>query len=273
MDITGIIWALVWFTLLGGVFGVMLAVASKVFAVKTDPHIEAITAALPGANCGGCGFSGCAALAGAISRGEAPCSACTAGGEATAKAVAAIMGVESASPVRMRAQVMCSGTCGTAKLKYKYSGAPDCNSAVRLAGGDKLCPNGCIGHGTCVAACKFDAIKVVDGVAVVDYSKCTGCGVCVKSCPKNIIKLIPFKSDHWVGCMSVDDGKTTRSYCDVGCISCKLCEKACDYGAISVNDFVASIDYSKCVSCGKCVEKCPRKIIWHNRDSRVHIAE
>ena len=207
MNSTDIIWALIWFALLGGALGAMLAAASKAFEVKTDPRVEEITVALPGANCGGCGFAGCAALAEAIARGDAGCSACTAGGEATAKAVAKIMGVAAKAPVRMRAQVMCSGTHDKAKLKYKYDGAPDCNAVVKLSGGDKFCPNGCIGQGTCVAACKFGAIKVIDGVAVVDYNRCTGCGMCVKACPKYIIKLIPHGSDHWVGCMSVDDGK------------------------------------------------------------------
>jgi len=269
MDFSGIIWALVWFTALGVVFGVMLAVASKLFAVKVDPRVEKLTEALPGANCGGCGYTGCAALAEAIARGDAPVSACTAGGVETAKAIAEIMGVPVVAPERMRAQVMCSGIEGKAKLKYKYNGPADCNLAVKLSGGDKLCPNGCIGHGTCVAACKFDAIRLENGVAVVDYNSCKGCGVCVSACPKHIIKLIPFKSDHWVGCLSTDDGKTTRSYCDVGCIACRICEKVCEFDAIHVKGNVAEIDYEKCTSCGKCVVKCPRKIIWHSRDSRV----
>ena len=101
-----------------------------------------------------------------------------------------------------------------------------------------------------------------EGVAAVDYSKCRGCGVCVSACPKNIIRLIPFDARHWVGCMSVDDGKNTRKVCDVGCISCKLCQKNCPTGAITVDSFVARIDYAKCTGCNKCVDKCPRHIIW-----------
>ena len=120
--------------------------------------------------------------------------------------------LEDASSVRMRAQVMCSGTDGCAKKKYIYEGEQDCIAASKLGGGDKLCPNGCIGLGTCAKNCPFDAISVSDGVAAVDYRKCRGCGICITACPKHIIRLIPFDSRQWVGCMSVDDGKTTRKY-------------------------------------------------------------
>ena len=246
---------------LGAVMGVMLAVASKAFAVKRDKRIDEISELLPGANCGGCGCAGCSAFAEAVVEGKTKPSKCSASDGETVAKICAIMGMEAEQTVRMRAQVMCSGTSENAKKKYVYSGIPDCISAATLGGGDKICPNGCIGLGTCVRSCVFDAISVVDGVAVVDYSKCRGCGVCVASCPKKLIELIPFDSHHWVGCKSVENGKTTRSYCDVGCISCKLCEKNCDAGAISVNDNIASIIYDKCVDCGNCVVKCPRGII------------
>lgn len=247
---------------LGALFGVVLAIASKIFAVKVDERVPQIMENLPGANCGGCGFSGCNALAEAIARGDAKPDACSVCDSESAKKIGAIMGVEVGEKKRMRAQVMCSGHGGAAKKKYAYSGAHDCIAAERLGGGDKLCPNGCIGLGTCVSSCPMGAISVVNGVAQVDYKKCEGCGVCVSACPKHIIKLIPFDAAHWVGCMSVENGANTRKQCDSGCISCRLCEKNCEYGAITVNDFVASIDYAKCVNCGKCVEKCPRKIIW-----------
>ena len=267
-NLTNILWALFWFVILGGVLGVALAIAAKVFAVKVDERIPKITEKLPGANCGGCGYTGCAALAEAIVKGEAKPSACVVGGSAVADEVAAIMGVKAEAPVRMRAQVMCSGTHELAKKKYIYEGAPDCIAASKLGGGGKLCPNGCIGLGTCVSVCPFGAIKIENGISAVDYTKCQGCGKCVEACPKHIIKLIPFDSGVWVGCMSVDKGALTRSYCEVGCISCRMCERTCESGAIHVNDFVASIDYSKCTQCGKCVEKCPRKIIWSDKSQK-----
>ncbi len=242
--------------------GVLLAVASKVFAVRKNEKAEAILEILPGANCGGCGYSGCAALAEAIAKGDAKINQCTVGGAEAAEKIAAVMGVEATKTVRMRAQVMCSGTSELARKKYLYAGIPDCIAASKIGGGDKMCKNGCIGLGTCVRSCPFGAISVQNGVAVVDYHKCVGCGVCVNACPKGIIRLIPFDSRYWVGCMSVDDGKNTRKVCDVGCISCRLCEKNCPSGAIVVDNCVAHIEYDKCTGCGTCVSKCPRHIIW-----------
>ena len=247
---------------LGLLMGALLALASKLFAVKKDEKAEAIKECLPGANCGGCGYSGCDAYAAAVSSGDAPVNKCSVGGAEAASKIAQIMGVDAGEQVRMRAQVMCSGTGEYAKKKYIYEGIDDCVAASKIGGGDKMCKNGCIGLGTCVRACPFDAIVVENGVAAVDYSKCKGCGICVSACPKGIIKLIPFDAKHWVGCMSVDDGKNTRKVCDVGCISCKLCQKNCPAGAINVDNFVASIDYDKCTGCDICTDKCPRHIIW-----------
>lgn len=247
---------------LGLLMGALLALASKLFAVKKDEKAEAIKECLPGANCGGCGYSGCDAYAAAVSAGDAPVNKCSVGGAEAASKIAQIMGVDAGAQVRMRAQVMCSGTGEYAKKKYIYEGIDDCVAASKIGGGDKMCKNGCIGLGNCVRACPFDAIVVEDGVAAVDYSKCKGCGICVSACPKGIIKLIPFDAKHWVGCMSVDDGKNTRKVCDVGCISCKICQKNCPAGAINVDNFVASIDYDKCTGCDICTDKCPRHIIW-----------
>lgn len=128
------------------------------------------------------------------------------------------MGVKAEMGERYRAQVMCSGTHEFAQKKYIYKGIADCAAANKLAGGDKLCPNGCIGLGTCAAACKFDAIKIINGVAAVDYDKCKACGACVAVCPKRIIRLIPYDAKYWVGCCSTDKGPVTKSYCEVGCI-------------------------------------------------------
>lgn len=262
MDIMNIVWAVVWFAVLGVVLGIVLAIASKIFEVKVDPRIEEISDCLPGANCGGCGFSGCAALAQAIVEGKASPAACNAAEDEAVEKISGIMGISNEGRVRMRAQVMCSGTNEHAMKKYVYEGENNCISAARLGGGDKLCPFGCIGLGSCVSACKFDAISIIDGVAAVDYHKCTGCGACVVTCPKGTIKLIPYDSRHWVGCEAADKGGAVRKYCDVGCIGCKLCEKACEAGAIMVDNNIASIDYSKCTGCDKCVDACPRKIIW-----------
>ena len=271
-----IIWAVVWFAGLSAVIGTGLALASRFLSVKTDERVTSIQKLLPGANCGGCGYPGCASLADAIVKMEAPVDACKAQGAAENEKIAQLMGVTlNGDPARFRAQVMCSGTYELASRKYRYEGISDCVAANRLAGGDKRCPNGCIGLGSCAAACKFDAIHIVNGVAAVDYGKCRACGECVDICPKHIIRLIPFDAKHWVGCMSRDRGPVTKGYCDVGCIGCKLCEKACPASAIHVKEYVAEIDYSLCTGCGMCEQVCPRKVIWSNvaqaRDGIVRI--
>lgn len=249
------------FVLLGVLMGVLLAAATKLFYVKKDERAEEIASVLPGANCGGCGYAGCQSLAEAISAGEAKVSSCTVGGAEVAKRIAEIMGTESGEVVRQRAVIMCVGSDSAAKKKYIYSGADDCAAAARLGGGDKLCPNGCIGLGTCVESCPFGAISVGDGVAQVDPARCRGCGVCVSHCPKNIIKLIPYDSKVSVRCSSHDVGRVVRAYCDAGCIACRICEKKCSSGAISVDGNIASVDYQKCTGCLECVSACPRGII------------
>lgn len=266
MNMTNILWALFWFALIGGLLGLLLAIAAKLFHVEVDERIEKLTECLPGANCGGCGFAGCAAYTEAIVKGEADCTGCTASGSEVAAALAEIMGTKPPESIRrMRAQVMCSGTSELAGRKYLYEGARDCTAAMKLGGGDKRCANGCMGLGTCAAKCPFGAIRIVEGVAAVDYKLCRGCGVCVEACPKKIIRLIPYDSAHWVGCMSCDKGSITRANCDVGCIGCRICEKKCPEGAITVKGNLASIDYDKCTACDICVSVCPRKIIWSGK--------
>ena len=128
-------------------------------------------------------------------------------------------------------------------------------------GGSKACTYGCMGYGSCVKACEFDAIHVVDGIAVVDKEKCKACGKCVATCPRHLIELIPYESKYTVKCASKDKGKDVMPVCSTGCIGCMLCTKQCEFGAITVENNIAHIDYDKCTGCGKCAEKCPKKII------------
>ncbi len=167
-----------------------LGVAAKVFFVKVDPLVEAVEEVLPGANCGGCGFAGCSSAAVAIASGKAEANICVGGGPEVGQAVAAIMGVEITEKEPQVARVGCRYPVERADLKYDYSGLHDCRAAVILAGGPKECPIGCIGLGSCVMACPFDALAIgPDGLPQVDEFKCTGCGTCVRTCPQGIMNL------------------------------------------------------------------------------------
>lgn len=248
---------------LGALFGVALALAAKKFAVEQDPRIEKIIEVLPGANCGGCGYPGCSGLAEAIAKGLAPTSSCPVGGAAVAAKISSIMGQEPVKEyVRKVARVMCGGDRANASSRFLYSGIQDCRAAELVSNGPKACVYGCLGFGSCVAACPFDAMKMGEnGLPVVDEAKCTGCGRCVIACPRHIMVLLPEKSRVEVRCKSEARGADVRKACKVGCIGCGLCVKACPNSAIVLENNLARILPEKCDACGLCVEKCPTKCI------------
>jgi len=246
----------------GIVVGLMLGVAGEKFKIETDPKEEALLEVLPGNNCGACGYPGCSGLAAAIAKGEAPTNACMVGGAFVAAEAAAIMGVAPAEFKHMVAFVKCDGNPQNAPRLYDYTGVQDCNVIKQMQnGGPKSCRYGCMGCGNCVRVCEFDAIHIVNGVAVVDKERCRACKKCINTCPQHVIDLIPYDSTHSVKCNSHHKGKEQMQVCTVGCIGCRKCEKACPKGAITVTDFLASIDHDKCVGCGICARECPRHII------------
>lgn len=247
---------------LGVVLAVLLGYAAEVFEVKQDPKVEEILLVLPGVNCGGCGFAGCEAYAKGVALQGASPSLCTVGGNPVANQIGDIMGVKVTAQEVMVAYVKCNGDCNKAKDKYEYHGIMDCVSAAALPGGGaKSCTYGCLGLGTCVGVCEFDAIVIRDGIAIIDENKCTNCGACVKACPKNIIETVPLNSRVRVACNSLDSARDAMLNCEVGCIACKKCEKACEFDAIHVNNNLAKIDYDKCTQCNACVEVCPKSTI------------
>ena len=245
----------------GLIFGVVLSIASIIFAVKKDERIDLIEEALPSANCGACGFAGCSAYASEIVKNGAPVNLCSVGKSPVAKRIGEIMGLDAQEVEEKVAKVMCGGTCTNAEDKYIYEGVSNCKVAMRLGGGAKVCKFGCLGLGTCVEVCGFDAIKIIDGVAEIDEEKCAGCGKCVDICPKNVIKIVPKNARIYALCNNKDKGPQVNKYCKVSCIGCKICEKNCPEGAIAVLDNLAVIDYEKCTGCGICSEKCPKKVI------------
>lgn len=242
--------------------GIFLGIFGKIFAVATDARTDAVRACLPGSNCGGCGYSGCDALAKAIADGKAPASACPVGGQAVADAISEALGVEPEVAVRKVAYVKCSGTCDKTRFVYHYYGDGDCHRVALAPGrGAKACAYGCTGLGSCARACPFDAISVVDGCARVDAKACRGCGVCVATCPHHLIELIPADASVMVRCASREKGKTVRDMCDAGCIGCGLCARICPTGAVTVVGNLSHVDQTACIGCGKCAEKCPAKVI------------
>lgn len=266
MDIMSIVYPVISISGLGLLLGAGLSYAGKIFEVKEDPKITEILEVLPGANCGGCGYPGCGGLAKAIANGEAPVHACPVGGNAVSEKIANIMGVAVSHSEPTAAFVKCKGTCESSKQKYNYEGLNSCVMAFQLAGrGAKGCAYGCLGLGSCVDVCEFDAIHIVDGVAVVDEEKCVSCGKCAEICPKRIIEILPSKKYAKVECFSRDAGRNVMANCSVGCIGCKLCEKACPFEAIRVIDNLAVINYALCKNCGICAKKCPKGIIRFNR--------
>jgi len=265
---------------LGLIFGLVLAAASKVFYVETDPRLDQLNECLPGANCGGCGYPGCGAYAEAVLKGEAALNKCAAGGNECAQKMAAIMGVEAQAVTRKVALVRCSGDkkydengklISGAKVKGEYEGFNNCMAATKVGGrGPLVCDYGCMGFGNCVKACKYDAMHIVDGVARVNERRCVGCMACAAVCPRNLI--IPVEPDRNVviACASLAKGAITMKGCTAGCIACGLCKKNCPHDAITLEQNLAHIDYTKCDNCGKCATVCPKKLI---KDSRVEELE
>lgn len=252
---------------IGVVAGLLLGIASKVFAVPVDEKAETICEMLPGANCGGCGFSGCAGYAAALSCGEVTDTAkCVAGDEDLSASIAAYLGLSAGKAEKTAAVVLCSGSETNAELKMDYRGEKSCRAADKLYGGPKSCAYGCIGFGDCIKACPFDAISLCGGVAVIDENRCKSCGKCVAACPKHLIEILPAdKAAAIVKCKNADKGNLAMKACKVSCIGCKKCEKTCVYEAIRVAGNLARVDARLCTACGACVESCPKKCIVMNK--------
>ena len=244
------------------VFGALLGFSAKKFAVKINPKIEQIKSVLPGVNCGGCGFPGCAVFAEAVTKEEAKYNGCPAGGDSAAVEIAKTMGIKPDLSGRKVAFIKCNGLDDNVKTNYIYDGPKSCVAASHLAtGGNKSCSYSCIGLESCKNACNFNAIKIVNSIAIVDSKKCTACGKCVSVCPKNLIEIVHDKSKVRVLCNSRDNARTTRRNCRAGCIGCVICQKTCTAGAITLKNNLACIDYEKCTLCMACVKKCPSKAI------------
>jgi Na+-translocating ferredoxin:NAD+ oxidoreductase RNF subunit RnfB len=245
-------------SIIGFLFGFLLALADKFFGIELDPRIHKVEDILPKGQCGACGFAGCAAYAEAVVTDKyvSP-GLCRPGGKDLAKLIARITGKEPETIEGVKAYVMCQGTPDKA---FIYKDELDCASAALLFGGDSVCPYSCLGYGTCIGVCPFGAISSRGSKIIIDHNKCTGCGMCASACPKHVIQMIPEDTNVVLLCVSEDKGSRVKQICSIGCIGCGICSKGCKEKAIKIEDNIAKIDYKKCTQCThiSCLDKkCP----------------
>lgn len=252
------------------VSAVVLYITSKRFAVYEDPRLETVTEALPGANCGGCGFPGCGGMADALVKGADAGSIeglfCPVGGQKVMENVADLLGMTVEKTDPMVAVVRCNGTCENRPRIAEYNGLRTCAAIHATGAGETACGFGCLGCGDCVSTCQFEAIHMnpETGLPEVDDEKCTACGACVKACPRSIIELRkkgPKNRRIYVQCVNKDKGPAAMKACKVSCIACGKCFKACKFDAITIENNLSYIDYNKCKMCRKCVNECPTHAI------------
>lgn len=252
--------------LTGLVFGLVLAFANKKFAIEINPLIHLVEDVLPKGQCGACGYAGCMAYAEAVVLNpDVPPNMCVPGKAPVAEAVGDLTGKTAPAVEPRIAHVRCSGSLANAVTKYQYAGVQDCVAANLLQGGQKSCQYGCLGFGTCVKNCPFDALSMQpNGLPYVDPEKCTGCGKCESVCPKNVIAMQPIGAKVGVDCNSKDKGAVAKKNCTVACIGCGLCKKNCPYNAITLANNLAIVDYKICMTeCDNptCFAKCPTTAI------------
>ena len=231
--------------------------------MEEDPRIDEVEKAMPGANCGGCGYAGCRAFAeSAVKAPNLDSHFCPVGGNDTMARVATILGYEVKAKAPQVAVVRCNGSCSVRPKTNEYDGYPSCKVKATLYSGDTGCSFGCLGCGDCVAACQFGALSMdpETGLPVVDEAKCTACGACVKACPKLLIELRPKGPRGMreaVLCVNKDKGPVAKKACASACIGCGICVKTCTHEAIILENNVAYIDPLKCKLCRECEAMCP----------------
>lgn len=246
---------------IGLICGLGLAIASIIMAVPVDEKAKDIEEILPGANCGACGYSGCAGYAKALSEGTAEPNLCAPGGEKVARAISQYLGVATSEVLPKTAFVHCQGSLDNISNTMIYQGIDSCAAANKFYGGEFSCSYACLAFGDCYNVCEYNAINICNGLANINSANCKACGKCIEACPKGLISMIEKKPQAIVKCSNCDKGAIANKVCKVSCIGCGKCKKACEYGAITIENYLASIDPQKCTACGKCIEVCPKGCI------------
>lgn len=262
--------AVVTVVILTTVLATLLVIAHRRLRVEEDPRIDHVEAMLPHANCGACGFPGCRAFAEALVKGDtvpAKCSVSTADGHTR---IAAFLGVGVGSAEKRVARLACAGGSNVARQHALYRGWSSCRAAAVVAGGAKRCTWGCLGLGDCVAACKFDALRLNEhNLPVVDEAKCTACGDCVRVCPKDLFAVHPASHRLWVACKNELAGDGLLSDCEVACTACGRCAADAP-DLIQMQNNLPVIDYSREHAVRKPIERCPTgAITWIEADGRI----
>lgn len=228
----------------GLLLGLIIGVIYKLFEVPSDPKVELVLELLPGANCGGCGWAGCADFARALVAGEATPGKCPVSSQEVMAQLAQALGVEIGGSVKQVAVILCGGDFNQTRVHTLYNGVSDCISASLIAGGPKGCRYGCLGMGSCAWACPFGAIEIIKGLAVVHNELCVGCGKCVETCPRRLIKLVPADAQVHIYCSSPEKGPAKMKVCSVPCIACRKCVKAGEEGQFTVQGFRVEVNYA-----------------------------